>query len=83
MLRQRVYNVEHAFQVALDMEEYLRYPITTKIGSQAKEAEFKISVEANHGAKASLSQLFNRMNGSKPYTNLADPKGKGVMSNKS
>jgi hypothetical protein len=47
MLRQRVYNVEHAFQVALDMEEYLRYPITTKFGSQAKEAEFKISVEAN------------------------------------
>ena len=41
ILRQPVYNVEHAFQVALDMEEYLRDPITRKNGSQVKEASFK------------------------------------------
>ena len=32
MLRQLVYNVEHAFQVALDMEEYLRYLVPRKSG---------------------------------------------------
>ena len=41
MLRLPVYNVEHAFQVALDMEEYLRDPITRKNGCQTEEAAFK------------------------------------------
>ena len=51
MLRQLVHNVEHAFEVALDMEGYLRYPITMKIGSQTGETEFKKFVELSSGAK--------------------------------
>ena len=35
MLRQSNSSVEHAFQVALDIEEYLTYPIARKIRSQA------------------------------------------------
>ena len=76
MLRQLVYNVEHAFQVALDMEEYLRYLVPRKIGSQTKETASKKFVESSSGAKP-----FNRSNGSKPSANLAESKGKGVMSN--
>ena len=76
MLRQPVYNVEHAFQVALDMEEYLRYLVPRKIGSQTKETASKKFVESSSGAKP-----FNRSNGSKPSANLAESKGKGVMSN--
>ena len=41
ILRQPIYNVEHAFQVAIDMKEYLRDPITRKNGCQVKEALFK------------------------------------------
>ena len=41
ILRQPIYNVEHAFQVAIDMQEYLRDPITRKNGCQVKEALFK------------------------------------------
>ena len=78
MLRQPVYNVEHAFQVALDMEEYLKYPITRKIGSQTRETTFKKFSESSSGAKP-----FNWLNGSKPSTNLVESQGKGVMSNNS
>ena len=78
MLRQLVYNVEHAFQVALDMEEYLRYLVPRKTGSQTKESASKKFVESSNGAKP-----FNQSNGSKPSTNLAESKGKGVMSNNS
>ena len=70
-LRQPVYNVEHAFQVALDVEEYLRYPITRKIGSQGDNIRSLFFVETSSGAKP-----FNRSNGSKISTNLVDSKGK-------
>ena len=71
MHRHPVYNVEHAFQVALDMEEYLRYLVPRKIGSQTKELASKKFAESSNGAKP-----FNQSNGSKPSTNLAESKGK-------
>lgn len=71
MLKQPVYNVEYAFQAALDMEEYLRYPITRKIGSQGDNIRSLFFVETSSGAKP-----FNRSNGSKISTNLVDSKGK-------
>lgn len=37
LLRQPLYSLEHAFQVALDMEEYLNYPISKKFVSQVGE----------------------------------------------
>ena len=63
MLRQSVYNVEHAFQVALDMEEYLRDPITRKNGRQTEEAAFKKYLEL----KASTNLDGSKGKGVMPY----------------
>ncbi|GFZ08719.1 hypothetical protein Acr_20g0005270 [Actinidia rufa] len=70
LLRQPLYSLEHAFQVALDMEEYLRYPISKKFGSQVGETTPKGFNDASHF----------RPNGSKQPS--ADPKGKNHVANK-
>ena len=49
LLLQPLYSVEHAFQVALDIEEYLSYPNTNKFSSQAGETAFRRFTDTNKG----------------------------------
>ncbi|KAF7119541.1 hypothetical protein RHSIM_Rhsim13G0043600 [Rhododendron simsii] len=73
LLRQPLYSLEHAFQVALDMEEYLKYPIPKKFGSQVGETAAKGYNDASH-FRPSVSKQTS--------ANTADPKGKNHAANK-
>jgi hypothetical protein len=66
LLRQPLYSLEQAFQVALDMEEYLRYPISKKFGSQGQKGFNDVSRFQPSGSKQPS----------------ADPKGKNHMASK-
>ncbi|KAG5531711.1 hypothetical protein RHGRI_026363 [Rhododendron griersonianum] len=73
LLRQPLYSLEHAFQVALDMEEYLKYPIPKKFGSQVGETADKGYNDASR-FRPSVSKQTS--------ANTADPKGKNHAANK-
>ncbi|KAF7144488.1 hypothetical protein RHSIM_Rhsim04G0004700 [Rhododendron simsii] len=73
LLRQPLYSLEHAFQVALDMEEYLKYPIPKKFGSQVGETAAKGYNDASR-FRPSVSKQTS--------ANMADPKGKNHAANK-
>ncbi|XP_024200577.1 uncharacterized protein LOC112203910 [Rosa chinensis] len=70
MIRQPVYSVEHAFQVALDLEEYLGYTTVRKSGSQgndtAQRKYFEAAVKTRTGNPSS-----NRAPDSKPSSSKA------------
>lgn len=59
LLRQPLYSMEHAFQVTLDIEEYLSYSITKKFGSQAGEITFRRFTDANKSTKTAPLQPLN------------------------
>ncbi|KAG5557605.1 hypothetical protein RHGRI_007755 [Rhododendron griersonianum] len=73
LLRQPLYSLEHAFQVALDMEEYLKYPIPKKFGSQVGETAAKGYNDTSR-FRPSVSKQTS--------ANTADPKGKNHAANK-
>ncbi|XP_028056995.1 uncharacterized protein LOC114260987 [Camellia sinensis] len=73
LLRQPLYSLEHAFQVALDMEEYLNYPISKKFVSQVGETITKGYNDANR-FRSNVSKQTS--------VNTADPKGKNYAANK-
>ncbi|KAF7147941.1 hypothetical protein RHSIM_Rhsim03G0243100 [Rhododendron simsii] len=73
LLRQPLYSLEHAFQVALDMEEYLKYPIPKKFGSQVGEIAAKGYNDASRFWPSVSKQTS---------ANTADPKGKNHAANK-
>ncbi|KAG5535161.1 hypothetical protein RHGRI_023069 [Rhododendron griersonianum] len=73
LLRQPLYSLEHAFQVALDMEEYLKYPIPKKFGSQVGETAAKGYNDTSR-FRPSVSKQTS--------ANTADPKGKNHVANK-
>lgn len=73
LLRQPLYSLEHAFQVTLDMEEYLRYPISKKFGSQAGETAARGYNDASR---------FQPSGSKKTSFNASDPRGKTHVANK-
>ncbi|CAL5428331.1 unnamed protein product [Camellia sinensis] len=73
LLRQPLYSLEHAFQVALDIEEYLNYPISKKFVSQVGETITKGYNNANR---------FQSNVSKQTSVNTADPKGKNYAANK-
>jgi hypothetical protein len=56
LLRQPLSSVEHGFQVALDMEEYLRVPTVKKITYQAGEIAAKRLTDGNRTARTTPLQ---------------------------
>ncbi|KAL5715946.1 hypothetical protein ACHQM5_017696 [Ranunculus cassubicifolius] len=66
LIRQPVYSLEEAFQVALDIEEYLGYQTMKKFGTPARETSSKQSNEANRNVRPSPSNPLNPHSKSKP-----------------
>ncbi|XP_004295495.1 PREDICTED: uncharacterized protein LOC101304264 [Fragaria vesca subsp. vesca] len=68
MIRHPVYSLEHAFQVALDLEEYLGYTKVKKFGGQGNEVVQKKNFEITGKARPGTTPLFNRTQDSKPLS---------------
>ncbi|KAL6134310.1 hypothetical protein ACLB2K_066542 [Fragaria x ananassa] len=66
MIRHPVYSLEHAFQVALDLEEYLGYTKVKKFGGQGNEVVQKKNFEITSKVWPGTTPLFNRTQDSKP-----------------
>ena len=79
LLRQPLYSREHAFQVALDMEEYLGYSSNRKTGDVPLEGTYKRHHDTSCDMKAISNHQSNPSIGFKPSSfHMVDPKGKGI-----
>ena len=79
LLRQPLYSLEHAFQVALDMEEYVGYSFNRKIGVVPLEAAHKRHHDTSRDMKPGSNHPSNPSMGFKPSSSpMVDRKGKGI-----
>ena len=79
LLYQPLYSLEHAFLVALDMEEYVGYSSNRKTRVVPLEAAHKRHHDTIRDMKPGSNHLSNPSTGFKPSSSqMADPKGKGI-----
>ena len=78
LLRQPLYSLEHAFQVALDMEEYVGYSSNRKIGVVSLASVHNRHHDTSRDMKPGSNHLANPSTGFKPSSQVANPKGKGI-----
>ena len=79
LLRQPLYSLEHAFQVALDMEKYVGYSSNRKTGVIPLKAAHKRHHDTSCYMKLGSNHLANPSTGFKPSSSqVVDPKGKGT-----
>ena len=79
LLHQPLYSLEHAFQVALDMEEHVGYLSNRRTGVVPLEAAHKRHHDTSRDIKPGSNHLSNPSIGFKPSSfQMADPKGKGI-----
>ena len=79
LLCQPLYSLEHVFQVALDMGEYVGYSFNRKPGATTMEFAHKKLHDTSRIMKTGSSHPFNPPIGFKPSSSqMADPKGKGI-----
>ena len=74
LLRQPLYSLEHAFQVALDMEEYMGHSFHRKPGAMTMESAHKKLHDTSQSMKPGSSHPFNPPTGFKsPSSQVVDP----------